>query len=430
MKRKFPTALVALAIGLAAVSGIAARSLLQSEGYRARLREVYDGAVLSALRQMEDLRLALTKAALSGDPGAESRYLGQAGAGAAQVQRSLSLLPLSHTATQGAVKFANQIADYTNVLLQGREMTEQDARRLSALAAACQSYVQALQGARDTLSAQAAAGADTFYAAADPEAPVYDSAVNYPTLIYDGPFSDAVAPGPARGLGQKAVSREEAEGIARDFLGAERVNQLSAGPDMGGEIPCWGVELKTADVTVHLAVTKTGGKVLWMAPDSADFPAERSLEECRESARTFLEERGFEGMESTFFQAYQGLMVISFAATQGNTLLYPDQVKVQLRMDTAQVVGLEARSYWQNHTARGLLIPDMTEAEAKAYVSPLLDAEEGRLCLIPTDGGEKLCWEFQGSYNGETYISYINAASGRQEELLLVVESETGLETV
>jgi hypothetical protein len=35
---------------------------------------------------------------------------------------------------------------------------------------------------------------------------------------------------------------------------------------------------------------------------------------------------------------YQGLAVISFAATQGETILYPDQIKVQLRMDTAQVV--------------------------------------------------------------------------------------------
>lgn len=430
MKRKFPTALVALAMALAAVSGTAARAMLQSEGYKARLREVYDGAVLSALTEMEEVELSLRKALLSADAGAGSRYLGRAGAGAAQVQRSLSLLPLSHTATQGAVKFANQVADYAGVLLNGEALTKEDVQRLSMLTASCQSCAAALWQARDALSAQAAAGTDTFYAAADPEAPAYDSGVSYPTLIYDGPFSDAADPGPAKGLGQRAVSREEAEGIARDFVGADRVLSVTAGADMGGAIPCWGVTVTLRDVTIQAAVTKTGGKMLWMAPDTADFPAEKSLEECRDSALAFLEERGFPGMRATYFQAYQGLMVISFAATQGDTLLYPDQVKVQLRMDTARAVGIEARNYWQNHTARGLLTPALSEAEAREKVSALLAPEEGKLCLIPTDGGEKLCWEFRGDYRGDTYLSYINAQDGRQEELLQVVETETGIETV
>ena len=63
-------------------------------------------------------------------------------------------------------------------------------------------------------------------------------------------------------------------------------------------------------------------------------------------------------------------------------------------------------------------------------MSPRLAAGEGRLCLIPTDGGEKLCWEFRGSFGGQDYLSYINARDGNQEELLQVVESDTGIETV
>lgn len=427
MKKKW-TALALVAVLLAGAVGAAVRTARQSGALTARLREIYDGAVLSALRQMEDVELMLNKALLSGDPAALRRYLGRAGAGAAQVQRSISLLPLDHAATRGAVKFANQVTDYTNVLLGAGEMTDADAEQLTRLAAACADCTRALQEARAGLSDRAVKGEDSFYAASDAEAPAYDSGVSYPTLIYDGPFSDAADPGPARGLGQKTVTREEALALAREFLDVDA--EASPGADMGGSIPCWGVTLRMGDMTLEAAVTKTGGKILWMAPDSADFERKTSLEQCRDSALSFLSLRGFEGMESTYFQVYGGLAVISFAATQGDTLLYPDQIKVQLRMDTAQVVGIEARNYWQNHRPRGALVSTLTEEEARQYVNPRLAAGDGRLCLIPTDGGEKLCWEFRGSFGGQDYLSYINARDGRQEELLQVIESDTGIETV
>ncbi len=431
MKSRMIWAIVVLLIALGAASGIAVRSMLRAERYEARLREVYDGAVLSALRQMEDMELALSKALLSGEGGAEAEYLNRVSTGAAQVQRSLSLLPLSHTAAQNAVKFANQAADYSSVLIRAGRLTEEDAEKVGSLIAACGEYAAALARAKDSLSARAVAGGDPFYPAGNaPEAPAYDSAVSYPTLIYDGPFSDARKTGSALALGPKAVSQDEALILARDFAGSDRVQKMSVGAETGGDIPCWGVTLDCGDVTLQAAVTKQGGKILWMAPDTADFAVERSVEECRENALRFLAERGYENMRATYFQVYQGVAVISFAATQGNTLLYPDLIKVQLRLDTAQVVGLEARNYLQNHTARGAFIPVLTEEEAREQVGERLKITSARLCLIPTDGGEKLCYEFQGEFSGHVYLAYINALDGRQEQLLKVVEGETGLEAV
>ena len=429
-KSRFSLGVFALLLALAAVSGLAFRFKGERDGYAARLRVVYDGTVLSALRQMEDMELALGKALLSQADGAENQYLNQVSAGAAQVQRSLSLLPLSHTATQRAMKFANQAADYSGALLRAGEITPEDAAKLGGLLSACREYAAALSQSRDSLTEQASAGTAAFYpAGSEPEAPAYDSAVSYPTLIYDGPFSDARQTGQALALGTKVISQEEAVTIARDFVG-DRVKRAAPGASTGGSIPCWGVTLDLGDVILQAAVTRQGGKILWMAPDTADFSVEKSVEECRENALLFLEARGFQSMKPTYFQVYQGVAVISFAASQGDTLLYPDLIKVQLRMDTAQVVGIEARNYWQNHTARGLLAPTPTEEQARSRVGQRLNVQSGQLCLIPTDSGEKLCYEFKGEFGGHTYLSYINALDGRQEELLKVVESDTGLETV
>jgi hypothetical protein len=143
-----------------------------------------------------------------------------------------------------------------------------------------------------------------------------------------------------------------------------------------------------------------------------------------------LSARGYDHMQPTYFQVYQGLAVISFAATQGDTILYPDLIKLQLRLDNAQVVGMEARNYWQNHAARGLLQPTLSLAEAKKSVSEQLQIESSRLCLIPSETGEKLCYEFRGEFNGDTYLLYIDAASGEEANLLKLVEGPTGLEAV
>lgn len=420
--------LCALAAAGAIALGVCARALLERDAAVARLYQVYQGAVLSALRQMEDVELSLNKALLSSDQAAADQYVSRAAAGAGQVGRSLSLLPLSHPEGKNAVKFVNQAADYLSTLV-GKPIGEEDERRITALTETCQRYTLALLSAQNAIPPDAA-DPPAFYGDADAsgDGGSYDSAVSYPTLIYDGPFSDARADGAPKALGGRTVTKDEAMRLAREAVGEERVVSVSPGADMGGSIPCWGVTLDMGDVTLQAAVTQTGGRLLWLTPDTADFTPQKSLEECRESALSFLRRNGYPDMEATYFQAYEGVAVISFAATQGDALLYPDLIKVQLRMDTAQVVGMEARNYLTNHTARGALVPELTQEEAEGRVSERLQLDRGRLCLIPTDRGEKLCYEFRGDYAGHTYLCYINARDGAQEQLLKVIEESTGIQ--
>ena len=42
------------------------------------------------------------------------------------------------------------------------------------------------------------------------------------------------------------------------------------------------------------------------------------------------------------------------------------------------------------------------------------------------DSAEKLCYEFSGELNGDTYYVYIDAISGRQVEMFKVIDSEEG----
>ena len=60
-----------------------------------------------------------------------------------------------------------------------------------------------------------------------------------------------------------------------------------------------------------------------------------------------------------------------------------------------------------------------------------LKVESGKLAIIPTEyQTEILCYEFKGKVNDKNYIVYINAENGREEDILLVVDTGNGTLTM
>ena len=189
----------------------------------------------------------------------------------------------------------------------------------------------------------------------------------------------------------------------------------------------YGVKLTLNDgVVLNAEVTRQGGKMLWMVPEHAAFEPGWTLEECAEAARDFLLDRGYGEMEANHYQVYDGLAVINFVAVQDGVLLYPDLVKVQVRMDTGEVVGLEANNYLMNHTERTGLSPALSGEQALEKASSRLEAGQARLCVIPYREGERLCYEVPGRYEGREYRVYIDAITGEEAEVLMMVDSVGG----
>lgn len=264
------------------------------------------------------------------------------------------------------LKFCNQLSEYAMVLAlsvsAGQPLTEQQTTELSALESQCALLLGQFATARETMVAESlrlTAQPGVFYAeaqagqrpleqVADP-----DNGMDYPSMIYDGAFSDARHYGTPKALGEERIDQIRALEIARAFVGEERVDRVEAAPDSGGTLASYGVTLTLNDgVVLNAEVTRQGGKMLWMVPEHAAFTPALTLEECAEAAQGFLLDRGYGEMEANHYQVYDGLAVINFVAVQDGVLLYPDLVKVQIRMDTGEVVGLEANNYLMNHTRR------------------------------------------------------------------------------
>ena len=71
--------------------------------------------------------------------------------------------------------------------------------------------------------------------------------------------------------------------------------------------------------------------------------------------------------------------------------------------------------------------PSLTEEEAIARIGSQLTAIAVRLSVIPTAVSEALCYEIRATDGADTFLVYIDAATGAERELMQVVSDESGI---
>ena len=411
----------------------------KAEAASGALEDSYTRSVLETQERLQTITLKLNKAQLAEGCSQLTGLLAEISKQADSVVTELSALPLSHAAMSDTIKFCNQLSEYALALAlsAGDMLNDEDAKRLSELESQCALLSGQFATAREQMlreSLQMATLQNVYYQeaqlAARPLEQVADSdnGMDYPTMIYDGAFSDARHYGEPKALGGETIDAKRAVELAVRFVGAERVRDSALGVETEGTLAAFGVTVNLTDGTaLNVDITKRGGKVLWMMPEHASFAASLTLDECTEKARLFLRERGYTSLEANHYQVYDGLAVINFVPAQAGVLLYPDLIKAQVRMDTGDVVGLEANNYLMHHVARDSLSPTLTREQALARVNARLQATAARLCVIPYRDAERLCWEIDGTYADSRYLAYLDAATGEQLELLMLLQTSDGM---
>lgn len=420
----------ALAVGLCLSLGANAAQAVRARDLETRLSMERQRDMTDVVSAMADIEVNLQKLLIASGASQSVALLGRTALLAQHVETGLSRLPLSEQTAAGAMKFAGQMGDYVMTLAArvsaGSMLTTDDEQRIEELLSACQGLNAHLMGAYDQLYAAPITDSAPDAAGGWPEAALAgDSGIEVPSLIYDGPFSDGRTNGTPRGLTGARVTREQAREAAARFAGvtADRVTDAA---DSGGSFEAFGFTADTPDGRVSVQVTGQGAHLLWMVPEQAAYEAQLSQEECLTRAEDWLLHSGFGGMERCFVQQYDGMVVANFASVQDGVLIYPDQVKVQVSMQSGAVVGAECSQYLMNHTSRGELTPKLEAATAQQALSPRLQVQKSRLCVIPTDSGEKLCWEFQGRFSGAEYYAYVDAQTGEPAQILRVEQTQDG----
>ena len=379
---------------------------------------------------LNDVDVSLSKLSAAASPRQTVLLLGDVWRATGSAGAAMALLPLSHADSCDMSQFVTRCGDYAHALmgrvLQGLALTDEDKRQLQDMRTAC---AQIRQVAGDAIQSGDYVAADAVdggcYQQTQSEAAISE----YPTLIYDGPFSESAEnQAPQSDPGQRITAQQAQTAAQKLFPGG----QIQAWAYVPGALPVYELTVNTTDRgLVSLSLTERGGQMLsFMASptgDRNDPPSDQESERLKATALSFLQELGVEDPAAAYAQYYQGLAVLNFAPRQDGVILYSDLVKVYLDRDTGEVMGLDARNYRLNHRTRALPRPQISERQAAEYVSDSLHIEHTDLALIPlTQQTEVLCYEFKATRDGTFYIVYVNALTGEEEQIFQVINSEEG----
>lgn len=419
-------------------------------GYETALENNYQRLFFDVKKHVENVQVNLSKAIASKSRDQNVVLLSQIMNESFFAQDKLAQMPISHDQTAKTAKFLNQAADYSSYLikthLEGEDLTDEQKESLNHLLGNTTAFNKEL----DALNESLADSSFMFNSMIDRQkneiiqgddqvlntslVSVEEQMGKTPELIYDGPFADQMVNRKPVGLPDKQVSSDEAERIALEFLGAENVvgvERFEEGENLDElRIPAYTFNIyinnQQQDLAVYMGVSKKGGKVIWMANPRPVSNISLSVDEARDKALEYLKSKGFENMEPNYSLQYDGGVLFNFAAKVDDVTVYPDLIKVKVALDTGEIIGFDAATYYMNHKERNIEAAKLTEEEAREYVKVDFEIDSIRLAIIPKGKREALCYEFKGKYNGSDFIIYINSQNGKEEDILQIIKNENG----
>lgn len=429
-------AAVLLTLSVFAISGTVRANRLQRQ-----LRVTGERALCDLDTYLNNIQVNLEKGVYANTPpmiGTVATDLWREATGA---KSSLAALPLNEARLDNTYKFLSQVGDFVMALNKkverGETITDEERTNMQKLLSFAQSLSTEVSAMRQELfdgvlnfeSAESTLDSNAneiSSLSADMES-AEQALTDYPTLIYDGPFSDHINQTQSVLLENAAeISQDEAMKKAGDILGvATDEIEFFADEDDYSAAFCF----QCGDTTI--AITRRGGYLLYML--SSKYVGEEKLnyEDAKRYAAEFLEKNGFHDMQESYYSVSDGICTLNFAYTDGEYVCYPDLIKVSVSLEDGKILSADCRGYIMNHKDRTIPVPVITAAEAQKNISPLLTVMRTRLAVIPTNSQtEKYAYEFHcKNADGAEFLVYIDTTTGYEDDILLLLYADGGVLT-
>ncbi|MBO5930376.1 MAG: germination protein YpeB, partial [Clostridia bacterium] len=254
----------------------------------------------------------------------------------------------------------------------------------------------------------------------------------YPSLIYDGPFSEHLEDAESEFLNSKqTVSKRTAESVVKLFLGEERAKKVAYESDGSGTLDTYLFSGNTENGNIAIEVTKEGGMVLWMLDAREVKETQLQIEQAMTAGALFLSQRGFPSMKSSYYDVADNVATINYAYQQDGVTMYSDLIKVKIALDNGEVLGFEAQGYLMCHREREIPETALREEEARQKVEAHLAVKNVSMAYIPLESKrEVFCYELSGTLGKNDFLIYVNAQTGGIEKILMLQKSENGVLTI
>lgn len=360
----------------------------------------------------------------------------------------LSRINLNDEGLSQTAKFLNQVSDYSYSLsrknISGEELTEEDLNNLKSL----YDYSVSLETTLNQLSEdlyngeinwdsfqnngqmQFAQSVDSFSVFSN----IDENLNNYEGLIYDGAYSDHVDKAEKVGLTGYNIGEATAKEIAKNFFNELEVENIEENAFLeNATIPAYdfSVSLKDREEKYSIAISQKGGHVVQTSLDRDVNEEKISQTEANEIGKSYLSSKGFKDMKETYFIKQGNVVTINYAYNDNGVIVYPDLIKVKVALDNGEILGIETSGYLNSHTEREYVYPKISIDEAREKLNPDLEILSENMAIIPTEWKTEIfCYEFKGKVEDKEFLVYINTETGKEEDILVILDTPGGTLTV
>ena len=413
--------------------------------YRQASENSYNMAFSELVDYVQNVETYLAKSLISSTPEHGAETLTHLWREANLAQTYLSRLPIESQELENTEKFLNQVSDYSYSLsrknIYNESLSDEDLNNLKEL----HGYSIDLENTLNQLSEDLNSGRFEWGELTKKGTVAFAQQVDniskesfsnleenfheYSGLIYDGAFSEHLTSSEPKGLTGDDVDENKAQEVAKEFVGQDKVKEISnLGFAENATIPVYDFSITTNDdETVNISISKKGGHVVNMNSNRDINTEVITQEEANNKALEFLNSRGFQNMQETYYLKQDGIVTINYAYKQDNVIMYPDLIKVKVALDNGEILGVETTGYLNNHTERNLDNIKITEEEARKDLNDDLEITSSGMAVIPTEWkSEILCYEFKGKVEDKEFLVYINAENGREEDILIITNTPNG----
>lgn len=421
----------------------------EKNSYKTAIENNYNMAFYQLVDNMQDVEVYLAKSIISNSPDNGAETLTYVWREANLAQTYLSMLPLNSAELENTAKFLNQVSDYSYFLskktFDDQQLTQEDLNNLEQL----HNYSRDLKNTLNQLSVDLNDGKISWRELAETQNPTWSKEASniskesfgfveenfheYAGLIYDGAFSEHMSNPEHRGLTGSEIQEHEAKNIVTELFKNKKIRSINMeGTTDHASIKAYSYTVNLDDnSTWWVSVSKQGGHLVSINSNRNVESENIDEKTATEIAEKYLNDAGYISMVKTYYSKNGGIETINFAYTQDGVIIYPDLIKVKVALDNGEVLGIETTGYLNSHTVRAFPDVVITKEQAIEKINTKLNIENIRLAIIPTEFQTEIpCWEIKGRVDDREFLVYINVETGKEEDILVILNSAEGTVTM
>ena len=431
--------LIVVSMALIVVGTLLINNISKASNMASTIENVYERNFYDLVDNVNNAEVKLSKVLASDYDSYSKKMLGEISKNVASASYNLSNLPISLNGLDETKKFINQVSGYIDSLAdkldKGQELTSAEKDTLLDIYNSMLILKQNLGKFNDDIMKDGynifkngnLLGADYNNFTTSIQG-IKSSDVEYPTMIYDGPFADGQYNKKIKGLDGNLIDVASAKEAIKKVYKSVTEDDIKYITETKSKFETFDFSVRLKDkITAYIQITKTGGHLLTVSGYGDDDNKNVTLSEAISKVRNIIKEQTELDFDCVWSDIVGADAYLNFAPVLKGVVMYPDLIKAKVDLASGTMTGYSASSYYTNHTPRAVQTATYDKAQADKKVPDGFEVLMSRLCIAPLDyGEEKLCYEYKCEKNDSVYYIYINATTGITENILKVVETSDG----